>query len=76
MNELTLVLFLLTVGIFLASFYMRRVEVQWLGVFIAVCSIAISLVDETLQDDELTIMVIIPFFIMLMMGIRAYQNKG
>lgn len=70
-----MVLFLLTMGVFLASFYLRKVEVQWLGMFISVCSIAMTLTDESLTSDEVTILVILSFFIMLLMGRNAFTSK-
>lgn len=70
-----MVLFLLTMGVFLASFYLRKTEVQWLGMFISVCSIAMTLTDETLTSDEVTVLVILAFFIMILMGRNAFTNK-
>lgn len=71
-----MLLFLLTVGTYLASFYLKKVEIQWMGVFIAVCSIAMTVTDATLSDDETIVLTVIPFFIMLMMGKNAFSNKG
>jgi len=70
-----MVLFLLTIGVFLASFYLRKVEVQWLGMFLSVCSIAMTLTDDTLANDEVTVLVILSFFIMLLMGRNAFVSK-
>ena len=71
-----MVLFLLTVGIFLASFYLRKIEVQWLGMFISICSIAMTLIDDSLSQNEVVVLVVIPFFIMLLMGWYAFTNKA
>lgn len=70
-----MVLFLLTIGVFLASFYLRKVEIQWLGMFLSVCSIAMTLTDATLTNDEMTILVILAFFVMLLMGRNAFMNN-
>ena len=76
MNELTMVLFLMTIGVYLASYYIKKVEVQWLGIFLSVSSIAVTLMDETLSMDETTVLIILPFFVMLLMGTQAFMNKG
>ena len=73
---MTMLLFILSVGIFLSTFYIKKVEVQWLAMFLAVCSIAITLLDSTLSNDEMTVLIIIPFFTMLLSGRNAFMNKG
>ena len=76
MNELTMVLFLLSVGVFLVSFYIQRSEIVWLGFFISICSICLTIVDTTLGDDEVAALVAIELFVMLTTGWKAFQNKA
>lgn len=71
-----MVLFLLTIVVFLASFFIRRIEIQWLGMFVSVCSVAITLTDYSLSDNEVVILVVLCFFIMLLMAKNVYFNKS
>jgi len=75
MFALTLVLFLLTIGVFILSFVVKRVEIQWLGFFVSICSIALTILDESITQEEMLVLVILAFFIMFMTGRKAFTNR-
>lgn len=75
MFELTMVFFLLTLGIYILTFVVKRVEMQWLGFFVAICSMCLTLTEETLDQNESIILVVLAFFIMLMTGRKAFMNR-
>ncbi len=75
MFELTMVFFLLTLGIYILTFVVKRVEMQWLCFFVAICSMCLTLMEETLDQNESIILVVLAFFIMLMTGRKAFMNR-
>ena len=75
MNEMTMLLFLLSIGVFLLTFYMRKPEPLWLCFFISVCSTCLALLDESLSDDELMVLVSIEIFVMLTTSLKVFRNE-
>ena len=75
MTELTVLLFLLSISIFVLSFYRYYSEITWLSFFVSICSIAITVGDEALTLDETSVIVTLEFFIMLITGWKIFQNK-
>lgn len=75
MIELTLVLFLATIALFIIGILAKRNPINWLAFFLSVCSICQALTDETLTETELVLLMVPAFYVMLMSGWSAF-SKG
>ena len=75
MNELTLVLFIVTLSLFVIGLIVRRNPINWLAFFLSICSIGQTITDEALTETELVILIIPAFYVMLMSGWSAF-SKG
>lgn len=74
MNELTLVLLIVTIALFVIGVVTKRNPINWLTFFVAICSIGQSLTDESLADVELILMIVPAFYIVLMSGWSAFSS--
>ena len=75
MLELTMILFLACIGVFTVSFFVKKNEMHWLSMFVAVCSIAQSITDQTLEETEMVIVTVLCLFVMLISGINAFFKR-
>lgn len=76
MNELTMVLFIMALGLYILTILYHRREFAWITVFVSVISIAETVSDRTLLDNEIVLLVVITFYIMLMSGYKSMVNEG
>jgi len=73
MEEVTIMLFIMTVALFvLATVFSDRNALHWLTFFVSICSIAADVVDTTMDELTMTILVAITAFPMLVSGWNAW----
>lgn len=75
MNELTIVIFLATLALFVITYIVQKRELNWLTWFLSVCSIGMSVTDETITNVEMIILVVPMFYIFMMSGWGAWGSK-
>lgn len=76
MNELTMLLFLCSLGLFILTYVLRKdTAVPWMALFVSVCSIGETLMDRSLGDMEIVLLVVPTFYIMLMSGLSAMNRR-
>lgn len=75
MNELTMLLFMLTVGLFVVSIIVKKNPINWLTFFVSICSVCQSISDMTLDDTDMVILIVPTFYILLMSGWSSF-TKG
>ena len=74
MNELTLVLFIVAMALFVIGIIVKRNPINWLAFFLSICSIGQTITDTTLSDTELVILIIPAFYVALMAGWSAFSS--
>ena len=74
MNELTLVLFVITLTLFVVGLIVRKNPIYWLAFFVSVCSIGQTITDYSLTETELVLLIIPAFYVLLMSGWSAFSN--
>lgn len=73
MYEVTLMLFFMTVALFvIAIVYENKNSLHWMTFFVSICSIAADVVDTSLDNITLTILVAVTAFPMLVSGWNAW----
>lgn len=75
MNELTLVLFVITLTLFVVGLVVKKNPINWLAFFVSVCSIGQTVTDYSLTETELVLLIIPAFYVLLMSGWSAF-SKG
>lgn len=76
MDELTVLLFLCSLGLFVLTYILRKdTAISWTALFISVCSIGQTIMDRSLSEMEIILLVIPTFYIMLMSGLSAMNRK-
>jgi len=75
MNEITLVLFLCGLFLFVVSYIVRQNQIHWLTFFVSICSICQSIFDESLTQEELAILVAPMLFVLFMSGWNSWGMK-
>ena len=75
MNELTMILFIVTLALFVIGLVVKRNPINWLAFFMSVCSIGQTITDVTLNETELVLLIIPTFYVLLMSGWSAF-TKG
>lgn len=75
MNELTMILFIVTLALFVIGLIVKRNPINWLAFFMSVCSIGQTITDVTLNETELVLLIIPTFYVLLMSGWSAF-TKG
>lgn len=71
MGELTILMLIFAIGLYVLSLILKRTDLHWLTFFISICSIGTTLTDEVLTNDEVVMAVVPVFYVMLMSGVRA-----
>lgn len=73
MNELTIILLILTVAFYVGSLILKRMEIDWLTLIVSVCGFCSLFIDESLTADPTAlILLFVPYiFIFLMSAVRA-----
>ncbi len=76
MSEITVLLFLLSIGVFLLSYYRRYAELLWFGFFVSVCSLCITVTDTNLGSEEMAVIMTLEFFIMAITALNLFRNNA
>ena len=73
MNELTIILLILTVSLYVGSLILKRKEIDWLTLIVSVCGFCSLFIDESWETDtQAMLLLFIPYiFIFLMSAVRA-----
>lgn len=72
MLDVTLLLIVATVGLYIVTLFLsKRKELIWLNLFVAVCSLASLLIDETLKTDEMLLLMVPAIFVMLISSVKV-----
>lgn len=75
MLELTIILFLMTIGLYVLSLIVKNDGIYWIAMFSAICSICQTLTDESVLDVEGLMIIVLAFYVMLMSGLSAFVKK-
>lgn len=75
MTELTILLFIMAIGLYVMLLYSKRIEMVWLTFFMSVCSFGQTLSDTTLESMEVTILIVPMFYVLLMSGLYVMRGK-
>lgn len=75
MTELTILLFIMAIGLYVMLLYSKRIELVWLTFFMSVCSFGQTLSDITLESMEATILIVPMFYVLLMSGLYVMRGK-
>lgn len=65
MEELTLILIILSIVLFLGRYVLKKTGVDMLTMIVSVCAMAQTLKDTTIPEDDLLIMLIPTIFVMM-----------
>lgn len=77
MNELTVLLFVCALGLFVLMFILRKdTAISWMTMFVSVCSMGQTLTDGTLEDMQVVLLVIPAFYVMLVSGLATMREGG
>ncbi len=76
MEELTLILFIFAIGLFVVGMMLKTNTLNYLTFFVSICSIGCSLMDETMTEIEMTLLIIPTFYVMLMSGWYAFSKPN
>lgn len=66
MEQITLILFGVTVGLFVLRYYVKKEGLDYLGAVVSVCALMAVLQDKTLGDQIL--LMLVPGFYLVMMN--------
>lgn len=74
MEQITLILFGVTVGLFVLRYYVKKEGLDYLGAVISVCALMAALQDKTL-GDQLILMLVPEFYLVMMNFIHIAFGK-
>lgn len=75
MTELTILLFIMAIGLYVMLLYSKRIEVVWLTFFMSICSFGQTVSDTTLESMEMVLMALPVFYVLLMSGLYVARGK-
>lgn len=73
---MTIILFVVTLAIYVISVVVKRDEAKWLSLFLSVCAIAQTLIDETLVGYQNIILIVPAFYVMLISGVDVMMRRN
>lgn len=76
MNELTVILFVIGIGLYVIGIMSKKVGINYLCFFTCICSVGQTLTDSTLTDNEQILMVVSIFYPLLMSGWYALIERN
>lgn len=72
MEDITIILLVASILLYLVTIILpKRMEIVWLAVIVSVCSMGGIILDNTVVDQELALLLIPNIFILLMSGLKA-----
>lgn len=75
MNELTVILFICALGLFILMYVLKNTSISWIAFFISICSIGQTITDTSLVETETILMVVPILFVFFMSGLSAMYRK-
>lgn len=72
MNELTIILFVAALAIYILTWFVKRQEPNWMAFFMSICAIGGILMDDTMTETETVVMILPLFFAMIMSGLNSW----
>ena len=77
MNELTVLFFMLSIGLFLVRYFLKEADkVNWLTFFTSMIGICCVLSDESLIGDDMIFMLVPMIFVVMMCGVTVITHKS
>lgn len=75
MNELTIILFVITLAIYVISLIVKKNDLNWMATFLAIISIAQTVLDESVASPENILLIAPMFYVMLISGVTAMRGE-
>ena len=75
MSDLTLLLFVAALGLFLAIYVLKRSEIVWMAFFVSICSFGQSVTDSSLDSFEMGLLAAPMLYIIVMMVVYIGRGK-
>lgn len=75
MQELMIVIYVAALVFYILTWFVKRQEANWMGFFMSLMAIAAIIMDKTLSEDEITILILPMFYVMIMTGLGAWGWK-
>ena len=75
MSDLTLLLFVAALGLFLAIYVLKRSEIVWMAFFVSICSFGQSVTDTSLDSFEMGLLAAPMLYIIVMMVVYIGRGK-
>lgn len=75
MQELMIVIYIAALVFYILTWFVKRQEANWMGFFMSLMAIAAIIMDKTLSEDEVTILILPMFYVMIMTGLGAWGWK-
>ena len=69
-----MLLFMLSISVFILSYFKRYAEMLWFGFFVAICSICLTVLDEALTSEEMAVIMTLEFFIMMITAWNLFKD--
>lgn len=77
MNELTMLMFVCALGMFVLMYILKKDNaVAWIAFFMSICSMGQSITDTTLDEMEMVLLVVPMLYVMFMSGLSAMYRKA
>ena len=71
MTELTIILLGLMFALYIISIILKRREMDWIATIVSVCGLCAMLIDESLTDNEMIILIPVFVFVLFMSALRV-----
>ncbi len=71
MTELTIILLGLMFALYILSLILKRREMDWIATIVSVCGLCAMLIDESLTDNEMIILIPVFVFVLFMSALRV-----
>ena len=75
MQELMIVIYVAALVFYILTWFVKRQEANWMGFFMSIVAIAAIIMDKTLTENEIAILIIPMFYVMIMTGLGAWGWK-
>ncbi len=70
-----IVIYIAALVFYILTWFVKRQEANWMGFFMSLMAIAAIIMDKTLSEDEVTILILPMFYVMIMTGLGAWGWK-
>lgn len=75
MSDLTLLLFVAAIGLFLAMYVLKKSEVAWMTFFVSICSFGQSVTDSSLDTFEMGLLAAPMLYIIVTLVVYIGRGK-